>query len=292
MVGYVKSRWRVRFFQKLADFARFMLLAALVFSPWCYGGTRPDSAQFIITLLLPSVALWLLTLPLTRERISLPWGAAACGIALPCLGWFVAVNARFMFDSEFAKFAPVDPLAPFMPGSYDGPASVAQMYRITALIGTVFMAADMIQRRAWRMRLWWTVAFTGISICLLGLVQKLAGAPMIFWEQGRNGYYFFATYLYHGNAGAYVNLVLPWVALLTLRAFRQDSGLMKAVMVPGLAICLAAAFSHASKAAMAVTVLILISLLATQASVLRALFRKATPVTRIAGIVLISASSP
>jgi hypothetical protein len=38
---------------------------------------------------------------------------------------------------------------------------------------------------------------------------------------------------------------------------------------------------------MAVTVLILISLLATQASVLRALFRKATPVTRIAGIVLI-----
>lgn len=287
MVRYVKSKAKERFFWKMTAFSRFMLLVALVFSPWCYGSTRPDSMQFIITFILPTFGLWLISLPLAREKCGLPLVPLGCCIVIFLLGWFMALNAHYMFDVEYAKFAPINPILPFLPGSYDKSASLDQMLRVTALLATFIMAADMMQHRLWRLRLWWTVALTGVSICLLGLVQKLAGAPMIFWEQGRNGYYFFATYLYHGNAGAYINLILPWVMLLTFRAFQRGGGMEKALLVPGMMICLAAAFSHASKAAMAITMFLIIAVLATHVSALRALFRNANDITRLAAFVLI-----
>lgn len=289
MVRYLKSKGARRFFGRITDFSRSMLLVALVLSPWCYGSTRPDSVKFIVALIIPSFAFWLVSLPLAREKSGMPRVALGCCAAVFGLGWLMALNGRYVFDSEFAKFAPIPPMFPWLPGSYDKPASLAQMFRMTVLLATIIMAADMVQHRVWRLRLWWTVALTGVSICLLGLVQEAAGAPMIFWEKGRNGYYFFATYLYHGNAGAYVNLVLPWVVLLTLRAFQRGRSLEKAILLPGMVVCLAAAFSHASKAAMVITVLLLLMITVTHMATLRDILQGSNGITRLAAVVLIPA---
>ncbi len=52
-------------------------------------------------------------------------------------------------------------------------------------------------------------------IALLGLVQKETGAEVLFWQPRNPGEEpvttFFASFYYHGNVGAYLNLALPAV---------------------------------------------------------------------------------
>lgn len=180
----------------------------------------------------------------------------------------MAANAKFIYDAEYNMFLDVKPLLPTAPGSVDRPASIDMMLRFSALVGVFLMVMDMSNQRRWRMRLWVSVAIAGITIALLGLIQKLAGAPMIFWEKGRHGYFFFATYLYHGNAGAFLNLVLPLVTGLTSLVFLKRKHAAMALLMPGLVLCIAAAFSHASKAAMAISILLLVIIALWQARML------------------------
>jgi hypothetical protein len=94
------------------------------------------------------------------------------------------------------------------------------------------------------------------------LIQRVLGAPMIFWEGDRTGEHFFATYFYHGNAGAFVNLVFPLIAGQVLVAFRHpEANPAKAAWLPALLITLAGAVATASKAAIVITLVLAVALL-------------------------------
>src|SRR5207245_10988618 len=67
------------------------------------------------------------------------------------------------------------------------------------------------QSYLWLLLLWYVIGLVAGSIAFLGLLQKATGAQMIFWQPPPPPEVwvstFFATYYYHGNAGAFLNLV-------------------------------------------------------------------------------------
>ncbi len=165
------------------------------------------------------------------------------------LGWGMALNAKAIYDSEFFLFVPLTREWPAGPGSLDQAVSVGMMVRVTLLLGVVMMVANLVRDPRWLLRLWWTVGLAGGSIALLGLMQKASGAGMIFWrETDQPLQTFFATFYYHGNAGAFLNLTLPVTVGLAWRSFRRS----RAPVVRALWLTLAvsnvvAAFANTSR---------------------------------------------
>ena len=249
---------------KMAAAARWLFLGTLVYAPWAYGCTRPWTISVLNVLLASVVALWLAGSLLERRLPQVPLLAVATSGSLLALGWLMALNAHYFYDPELLQFVPVSSPVASAPGATDGPAAREMMLRVTTLIGAFLFAIDLFQERIWRRRFAWTVVVTGASLIALGLMQRILGAPMIFWGPSRDTMHFFATYLYHGNAGAFINLVLPLMALWTLRSFREPGQHgARAVCVPALLITIAGAFVNVSKAAMSITfgLLVVIALL-------------------------------
>src|SRR5205085_1668866 len=133
------------------------------------------------------------------------------GVALITIGGWMVLNAMSIYDSEFSFFVPLRNFAPPFAGSVDYPVSAAWMVRSAVLLGTMLFVSDLSQSNRWLLRLWYTIGFVGGSIAFLGLLQKATGAQMIFWQAPPPPEFgvttFFATYFYHGNAGAFLNVI-------------------------------------------------------------------------------------
>src|ERR1041385_6176112 len=222
----------------LANAARWLLLAALVGTPWAYGGTRPWAVHLLNGWLGIVLVLWGASCALRRRWPHVPLLLAASGAALIVQAWWMACA-----------------------GSINPEASLAMAQRITPLVGAACFVCDLARRPAWRKRLWWTMGLAGASICLLGLAQRLEGANSIFWAKEKSGETFFATFDYHANAGAFINLVWPLVAGLVVSAFqRHASPAGKFLSIVLLSVCLTAAFVNASRGAGALAVVLLLVL--------------------------------
>ena len=221
--------------RKFQEFSRWTLVAALIYAPWDYGGTDEEGVRNTTYLLSLSLIAWGIGLtiragqrairrseaaPSAARRIS-PLLLAAT-ISLLLFGWLMVINARAIYDSELHLFVTLQRLWSAGPGSVDQALSAAWMWRATTLLGAICLVADAVRDPRWLLRIWATVAAVGSSIALLGLVQKASGAPMIFWRPvDRPVATFFATFPYHGNAGAFMNLALPLTIGLAIRAFSR-----------------------------------------------------------------------
>jgi hypothetical protein len=190
------------------------------------------------------------------------WALLTPCVVLLLLGWWMAINARWIYDAEFFLFIPRVTLFGNGPGSVDYSISVAWMLRATLLLGVVLFAAELSRDPVWLLRLWSTIAIAGGSIALLGLIQKATGAGMIFWQKAETPVTtFFATYYAHGNAGAYLNLVLPAAIALALRGFlRRTEPLIRAVSVMLTLLLMVAAIANTSRGGQAVAALLVVAL--------------------------------
>ena len=201
--------------------------------------------------------------PITNNRQQPRWALLAPCALLLLLGWWMTLNARWIYDADFFLFIPRAALFGVGPGSVDHSISAAWMLRTTLLLGVVLFAAELSREQVWLVRLWWTIALAGGSIAFLGLIQKATGAGMIFWQKPDTGDLttFFATYYTHGNSGAYLNLVLPAAIVLALRGFvRKSAPLIRAV---SLALCLlivVATIANTSRGGQAIAVLLVVAL--------------------------------
>jgi O-antigen ligase len=141
------------------------------------------------------------------------------------------------------------------------------MWQISAVLIAFLSACDLASDPLWGRRLIWTIALTAISISAYGLLQKAALVPALAYRIYADSV--FATYDYHGNAGAYLNLGIPAVFAIALTVRKQ-----KWLAWTGLFICLAAAMANVSRAAMAITFILMILLFACsrQATNLRRIF--------------------
>src|SRR2546427_5330931 len=203
------------------DAARWIFLAALIYAPWAYGGTTSTSIQIINWLLLLAFILWIVELLVRWRRPRFPRLLLFLTCALITIGGWMALNAISIYDSDFYVFVPLRNFAPYLTGSVDYAISTAWIVRGALLLCATLFVADLSQSNRWLLRLWYTIGLVAGSIAFLGLLQKATGARMIFWQPA--GPYasqtVFATYYYHGNAGAFLNLVWPLTAGLALRAF-------------------------------------------------------------------------
>jgi hypothetical protein len=244
----------------LADIPRWGVLALLVFAPWAYGSTRPWGRTVVTVSLLILLAFFLLSL---LARLRLPWSNPVSAILTALLllqGWTMVLNPKQIFDPTSFTYAPLPGAIPWLPGVVDKMTSKPQLLLVTGLIGAFWITGDMAHSRRWRTRTWWVMSLSGISLVALGMAQRLTGATAIFWDPSTDsGPTFFATYRYHANAGAFLNLVLPLIAAQAVFSFlRRSSHASMAFWSIATLTTAACAFVNVSKAAMVITVLILL----------------------------------
>jgi hypothetical protein len=175
----------------------------------------------------------------------------------------MALNAKSIYDSEFSVFVSLRNFAPFLTGSVDYANSAAWLLRGALLLGSILFVCDVSQSSRWLLRLWYVIGLVGGSIAFLGLLQKATGAQMIFWQPPPPPEYgvttFFATYFYHGNAGAFLNLVWPLSAGLVVRAFSvRDQPGMRALWTIVFIVTIAGVAANTSRMAQVVALVLLV----------------------------------
>jgi hypothetical protein len=191
-----------------------------------------------------------------------PWPLAVSALLLVAQGWGMILNAQATYDRTLFQFVPLKQLVPFAPGVVDSVNAVPVMLNDTAMLGAICFVTDLARRPIWRTRLWWTAAINGILLMICGLGMKVFGIYITSYLDAANiGYTSFAFYFYHGNAGAFINLILPLVGGLTALAFaRKDAQMQRALWLPGLLICIASSVASLSKAGMVIALGLLIGL--------------------------------
>ncbi len=247
------------------DAARWIFFAALIYAPWAYGGTTPSSIRTINWLLLAAFILWIIELMVSQRRPRFPRLLLFLTCALIGVGGWMALNATSIYDPDFYVFVPLGNFAPHLTGSVDYAISTAWMLRGVLLLGAILFVVDISQSNRWLLRLWYTIGLAAGSIAFLGLLQKAIGARMIFWQTTPpwGATTFFATYYYHGNAGAYLNLVWPLTAGLAMRSFTKPSHPgMRALWVSVFILTLGAVVANTSRTALVIALLLFIALCA------------------------------
>lgn len=241
-------------------------MAALAFAPWAYGCTVPWSRHLLTWLLLAATVSFLLALACERRRPRVPPLAGLMTLGIVALGWWMVANAYGHFDVETFVFAERKPLWNGAPGTVDRAASLPAVLLATGLVGAFWIACDMMAGSRWRSRMGFCLALLGASIVALGIAQKATEARAIFWQWGGDsGPTFFATFRYHANAGAFVNIVLPFILAQAALAFRQSASQgVRAFWCLAALVAAASTFLSASRAAMVITCLILAGFLLWQ----------------------------
>jgi hypothetical protein len=261
--------------------AGWLLVVALFYSPWDYGGTGATSIRILNGILGAMVCAWMVGAFLRAEgggRKAEGGGRKAeetsflsrtllgFGALLLVLGWGMALNAHAILDTDYRILLPLTSPLPGAPGSVDYALSIAWMRRATALILGLWVVADLVQDERWLLRICWAIGLAGGSIALLGLLQKATGAEMTFWQSldphEPPVTTFFATYYYHGNAGAFLNLALPAVLGLTFRyVTRRSNPAVRALWITLSLIMLVAVISNTSRTGQFIAGLIGLALL-------------------------------
>src|SRR5262245_55464818 len=178
------------------------------------------------------------------------------------MGGWMALNAKSIYDSEFAFFVLLRNFAPALAGSVDYAISAAWIIRGALLLGTMLFISDLSQSSRWLLGLWYVICLVGRSIAFLGLRQKATRAQMICSQPPPPPQCgvttFFATYFYHGNAGAFLNLVWPLSAGLVIRAFtsRSQPG-MRALWTIVFVVTIAGVLANTSRMAHVVALVML-----------------------------------
>ena len=281
-----------------------MFFVALLYAPWAYGCTTAATIIGLNWIIAGTLALWVIerTIFLVAGRVrpdksdergdlvlSIPWLLAATCFLLLGIGWWMVVNASAIYDSAFLTFVPLGRVASGLPGSVDRAISMAWMVRATLLLGVTCFVADLTRRPKWLLQLWWAIALTGGSIALLGLIQKASDAPMIFWEltSGPPVTTFFATYYYHANAGAYLNLVFPLTVGLAARLMVTPQPPWVRAIALTMAIAVTVAIlANTSRAAQGIGVGLMILVGFLSAKPLKQVVRRAERITIALGVCL------
>jgi hypothetical protein len=249
------------------------------------------------------LCLWLVSFALQKTGVSDPgykgrfslWPLGVVIALLLVVGWGMAVNAHFICDADYLVFVPLTSPLPGAPGSVDYALSCAWMWRATLLLGCLWVTADLVQDERWLLKLWWAIGLGGGSIALLGLLQKATGAEMMFWQTLEPHEppvsTFFATYYYHANAGAYLNLTLPLVLGLAYRyATRPSNPANRALWLTISVIMAVAVISNTSRMGQFVAALMVLVLLGASAGRIFRRVRHVELKTTLIAIVVLTAA--
>jgi hypothetical protein len=141
------------------------------------------------------------------------WRAWIPGIAWVWLfGYsvFMLWNAKARHSLHDFQFHWLTPPFPLAPGSMSLQASSGAPLEI-AVLALVFATGWFAARQAKRWLLLTKIlVLLGVSVALFGILHKVTGATAVWWlEDRKHPVTFFAPFVYHANAGAFMNLIFP-----------------------------------------------------------------------------------
>ncbi|HSI10730.1 MAG TPA: O-antigen ligase family protein [Chthoniobacter sp.] len=206
--------------------------------------------------------LWVVGLLQRRRWPRIPTTVGICIGMLLLQGWLLIANAQYLYDRAELRFVPLRPWVSggWAPGAIDTMDCLPTMLNISGLLGILCVITDMAVAEVWRRRLLTTVLLTGIALTVYGLTQHILNQPLLLWDEAAMQHNLFATFYYHGNAGAFLNLLLPLaVAFVTETFSNRGAHGRRALSVVFLVLILAAQVEIASKAAMVVSGILLVS---------------------------------
>ncbi len=243
----------------MISFARWIFLGTLIYAPWAYGSTRPWAIVLLNYFLWSCGGICAIGWLWERYRPRLPLVPLICFSLLIFQAWWMWFNASAYYDTSYWEFIYLSQPFPALPGSWDKAATLLTLQSLIGLAVAFFLTADLVADRLWRQRLWKTMGLAGGSIILFGLTQRAAHAPSIFWLNEDTGHSFFGGYRYHANAGSYLNLIWPVLAVLTVEAWREkENHTSRAFWLGFLLLGLSACFINVSRGANGITLLLLI----------------------------------
>lgn len=224
-------------------------LAALLFTPLAFGGVTPGLRAISDGLLVLSFLAWIVLLGVEKRlpKIS-PWCRGAMVFLLVWSGihW---LNPKSIHYEVFWIFSHLDHIS-WLPGTSDKAATGKILVHWLSLAAGFLVLLDGCRQAKVRWLLLGGLALTGVLIALIGIYQKASGTEKILWiAKEYPPRYFFAAFVYHGHAAAFLNLCWPAALAIVLRARDcEKSGLIISLWITALFLTVAALFVNTSKA--------------------------------------------
>ncbi len=247
----VAARVRVAGWVEGASFAA--LAATVATAPWLQTPITPTRTKLIEIGLGVSLGLWVLALLLRQRWPRGPFGVFV-GVTLALAwGWFLALNARTVYDPVTLRLIERQPLLAEWPGSVDRNASVAVLRTLTLLALGAAVLIDLSQRVEFRRALVLVLAANGAVLGLFGTLDRFGVGPVAFPQLPGEGSHF-GPFAYHANAAAYLNLCLPAGIVLAL----SSTGVKRRVAMGLVAATTFGCVFHVSKAGIVLSALLAI----------------------------------
>ncbi len=241
--------------------ARWLAISLICLAPWPYAFIPEDTHPWLTGLLFAISGLWAVGLTMRRQRPRVPAIVIICGALLLIQGWMLIANAQYFYDRQHFTFVPAHPWwsGRWVPGALDTVEAFPMMLRVSGLLTVLCVFTDMASKTIWRRRLLGFIVWSGLALTVYGLAQRLLNLPLLLWSESALQHNLFASFYYHGNAGAFVNVLVPLLIAYTTLAFcRPAAHASRAFWISSLMLVLAAEVAIASKAAMLVTGILLL----------------------------------
>jgi len=239
---------------RISGISAFFLCVALFYAPLAYGCTRPDMLPMLYVLLGLSIAAGVASFVCRGRWPHIPVPVFLCFLAVMIQGWNMAASpalGALISDNGGVADASAEGIRQL---------SLHSMLMTTLLLGTFVVLCDTLSDANWRRFILLALAASGVLISVIGVVLKIVGEPLMryIWKPVDIYWNDFALFRYHGNAGAFLNLAWPVILVFTRRAWGANTFLGKTIAwTMASVVCGGALFLNASKAALAIGLLIL-----------------------------------
>jgi len=239
---------------RLAWASTFFLVVALFYAPLAYGCTRPEMLPPLYVLIAAGFVTGIISFILDGRLADLPKPALVCITALLLQGWWLTAQPIFP-----AMNTEGDPLVDTTLENIQRLSRDSMLLTTACLAAFVVLCGLLVQPHLRRFILL-AAATSGVLVCLIGDTLKLTGEPLMrfFWNPHDIYWNDFAFYRYHGNAGAFINLVWPLILVFTRRAYTPTNRLSRKIFWSIATLAAGSAlFLNASKSALVIGLLVL-----------------------------------
>ena len=193
----------------------WMFLAALFAAPLALSCRPYPLVMGLGIYLLVMTGVWAVECVVGRRKPCVSRALLVVVTLLALLTILPLFNATAVFDGLTHSFLHTKGGIPWLPMTVDRWNSVITIIQTLGALGALLVAVNLGGIEAWRRRICVTAAAAGGVVVIIGLLQKmgpLAGFTLWLrdhrWAQGDP----FGTFDYHGNAGSFLNLVIPAIA--------------------------------------------------------------------------------
>jgi hypothetical protein len=238
---------------RLAWTSAIAFALALFYAPLAYGCTRPDVLPPLFALLGAGILIGGIAVAFNQRRRAISGLVLLCVAAILLQGWLTTWDPVF-HRLDYINDGMVDRTAENI-----RQLSFDSMLATSFLLGSFVVLCELIVDAGVR-RFLLAAALSGVLTCILGIAMKIGGAPVArhFWGTEGVDWNNFAMYRYHGNAGAFLNLVWPLILVFARRTFSPKVGLIQKILWTLAALaCGVALIMNASKASLVIGLLIL-----------------------------------